>query len=136
MGLSFQRTSRGNLVANLLLYMPLGLCLLLSWPARWGRPTHVSDGVSGTVLSFAVEMLQVYAPSRVSSLTDVVYDAGGTLGRLRRRRARAEEAELEVVKFSCSRHVPRMAIGTCKYVRGAIKAEYTCNEFAPRTDAK
>ena len=80
MGLRFQRTSRGDLVANLLLYMPLGLCLLLSWPARWGRPTRVLWTVLlGTALSFAVEMLQVHAPSRVSSLTDVVLNAGGTL---------------------------------------------------------
>ena len=80
MGLRFQRTSRGDLVANFLLYMPLGLCLLLSLPARWGRPTRVLWTVLlGTALSLAVEMLQVYAPSRVSSLTDVVLNAGGTL---------------------------------------------------------
>lgn len=78
--LRFQRTSRGDLVANLLLYMPLGLCLLLSWPARWGRLTRLLWTVLlGTALSLAVEMLQVYAPSRVSSLTDVVLNAGGTL---------------------------------------------------------
>ena len=33
----------------------------------------------GTMLSCAVEMLQVHAPSRVSSLTDVVLNATGTL---------------------------------------------------------
>jgi VanZ family protein len=79
-GLRFQRTSRGDLVANLLLYMPLGLCLLLSWPERWGPLTRLLWTVLlGTALSLAVEMLQVHAPSRVSSLTDVVLNAGGTL---------------------------------------------------------
>src|SRR4051812_11620322 len=35
--LRFQKTSRGDLVANLLLYMPLGLCLMLGAPAGWSR---------------------------------------------------------------------------------------------------
>ncbi len=42
--------------------------------------------------------------------------------------------KLEVRCDVCAFMFPRMAIGSCKYVRGAIKAEYTCNEFAPRTD--
>ena len=79
-GLTFQRTSRGDLVANLLLYMPLGLCLLLSWPPRWGAVTRLFWTVMlGTMLSCAIEMLQVHAPSRVSSLTDVVLNASGAL---------------------------------------------------------
>jgi VanZ family protein len=80
-GLRFQPTSRGDLVANLLLYAPLGLCLLLSWPGRWGRLTRLFWTVFiGTVLSLGIEMLQVHAPTRVSSLTDVVLNAAGTLG--------------------------------------------------------
>jgi VanZ family protein len=79
-GLRFQRTSRADLVANLLLYIPLGLCLLLSWPPRWRALTRLLWTVMlGTMLSCAVEMLQVHAPSRVSSLTDVVLNATGTL---------------------------------------------------------
>jgi hypothetical protein len=27
---------------------------------------------------------------------------------------------------------PRTSTGTCKYVRGLIKASYTCKEFSPR----
>ena len=76
----FQRTSRGDLVANLLLYMPFGLCLVLAWPAHWRRLTALAATVMiGTLLSLAVELLQVYAPSRVSSLTDVIINAVGTL---------------------------------------------------------
>lgn len=79
-GLRFQRTSRGDLVANLLLYMPLGLCLVLAWPARWRRLTALLwTLLVGTALSMTVELLQVYATSRVSSLTDVVINAIGTL---------------------------------------------------------
>jgi VanZ family protein len=78
--LRFQPTSRGDLVANLLLYMPFGLCLVLAWPAHWRRLTAlVATVIVGTLLSVAVELLQVYAPSRVSSLTDVIINAIGTL---------------------------------------------------------
>ncbi len=78
--LSFQRTSRGDLVANLLLYMPFGLCLVLAWPAQWRRLTALAATlIVGTLLSLAVELLQVHASSRVSSLTDVIINAIGTL---------------------------------------------------------
>jgi VanZ family protein len=78
--LRFQRTSRGDLVANLLLYMPFGLCLVLAWPAQWRRFTALAATViAGTLLSLAVELLQAYAPARVSSLTDLIINAIGTL---------------------------------------------------------
>ncbi|HEX6244048.1 MAG TPA: VanZ family protein, partial [Polyangiales bacterium] len=78
-GLGFARTSRGDVVANLLLYAPLGLCLMLAWPARWTRfKGFVWAVVAGTLLSLFVELLQVHASSRVSSLTDLVLNAAGT----------------------------------------------------------
>ena len=43
--------------------------------------------------------------------------------------------KLDVRCDVCAFMFPRMAIGSCKYVRGAIRAEYTCNEFAPRDGA-
>ncbi len=76
--LSFQRTSRSDVVANLLLYLPLGLCLMLAWPAHWRRLTLFGWSVGwSTVLSILVEVLQIHAPSRVSSLTDVLLNAAG-----------------------------------------------------------
>ena len=36
----------------------------------------------------------------------------------------------------CEFMFPRTSLGTCKYVRGIIRAEYTCNEFAPRKRGK
>ena len=78
-GLDFARTSRGDVVANLLLYVPLGLCLMLAWPARWTRGRGFIWAVlMGTFLSLAVELLQVHASSRVSSLTDLALNAAGT----------------------------------------------------------
>jgi VanZ family protein len=60
--------------------MPFGLCLVLAWPAQWRRVTAlVATVIVGTLLSLAVELLQVYAPARVSSLTDVIINAVGTL---------------------------------------------------------
>jgi hypothetical protein len=37
---------------------------------------------------------------------------------------------------ACEFMFPRTSLGTCKYVRGLIRAEYTCNEFAPRKHGK
>ena len=78
-GLGFARTSRGDVVANLLLYIPLGMCLMLAWPQRWTRTRGFIWAVAlGTLLSLLVELLQVHASSRVSSLTDLVLNAAGT----------------------------------------------------------
>lgn len=38
----------------------------------------------------------------------------------------------EVRCDNCEFMFPRTSTGTCKYVRGLIKATYTCNEFSPR----
>jgi VanZ family protein len=80
LNLRFQRTSRGDLVANLLLYMPLGVCLALAWPARWSRfAATLWTVLAGTALSVAIEFAQFYSTTRVSSLTDVAINAIGTL---------------------------------------------------------
>ena len=36
----------------------------------------------------------------------------------------------------CEYMFPRLAVGCCKYVRGAIHASDTCNEFTPRRRTK
>lgn len=77
-GLRVARASRGDVVANLLLYVPLGLCLMLAWPARWTRlKGFVWAVLLGSLLSLCVELLQVHASSRVSSLTDLALNAAG-----------------------------------------------------------
>ena len=42
----------------------------------------------------------------------------------------------EVRCDACAFMFPRTPVGTCKYVRGLIRASDTCNEFAPRPGAK
>ena len=77
--LTFMPTTRGDIVANLLLYMPLGLCLMFAFTARRVRWPLAGTIVIGALLSLAVELTQVYLRSRVSSLTDVALNMIGTL---------------------------------------------------------
>jgi VanZ family protein len=78
--LEFKPTTRGDIVANLLLYMPLGLSLMFAWSRRQSRWHALARAVLvGTALALAVELAQVYLRSRVSSLTDVALNAIGTL---------------------------------------------------------
>lgn len=80
LGLHFRRTTRGDIVANLLLYFPLGLGLVPLLRERYGRVAGLTVAVAtGLWLSFAIEVLQAYAPSRVSSLTDLLLNGVSTL---------------------------------------------------------
>jgi VanZ family protein len=77
--LTFKPATRGDIVANLLLYMPLGFCLMFAArEPRW--PALSRTVLVGTALSLAVELTQVYLRFRVSSLSDVVLNFLGTLG--------------------------------------------------------
>ena len=38
----------------------------------------------------------------------------------------------EVSCLECKWMFPRLALGSCKYVRGVIQGSATCNEFEPR----
>src|SRR5215831_2676441 len=70
--------SRGDLVANVLLYIPFGLFLTLAFPTRIGAVARsVGATVAGLGVSTAIEMAQVYDVGRVPSLYDV---ATNTLG--------------------------------------------------------
>jgi hypothetical protein len=53
-------------------------------------------------------------------------------------KAAANYRRAENPKFSCHECMfmfPRLAVGGCRYVRGVIHAEDTCNEFKPRSSA-
>ncbi|MCK4622627.1 MAG: VanZ family protein [Desulfuromonadales bacterium] len=72
--------SGADLIINILAYMPLGLCLgwgLLRRFPLWGS-FFIAVGV-GASLSVSLEILQGFLPSRVSSLSDVFANGGGTL---------------------------------------------------------
>ena len=73
--------SRGDLITNLLAYAPLGYLLCKSLPRRagWGGLIIVATFL-GTLLSVGMESLQMFLPSRVSSLGDVILNGISTLG--------------------------------------------------------
>ena len=77
-----------DLVANVLGYMPLGFLIALSFLRR-GNPRFASAGNatavaiaagSAALLSFSMESLQSYLPSRVASNLDLALNAAGALG--------------------------------------------------------
>ena len=72
--------SRGDTLANLLLYMPLGLTVVLALGRhRSGyRALAVAAG-AGAFLSLAMELAQFYDASRFSALSDVYLNVTGTL---------------------------------------------------------
>ncbi|CAN7659740.1 VanZ family protein [Pseudoduganella sp. LjRoot289] len=71
---------RGDLVQNVLVYMPFGL-LLASWWAERHRywPGLLLAVAAGTLFSIAAEVAQEWLPARVSSAADVAMNLLGTL---------------------------------------------------------
>jgi len=72
--------SRGDLLANILLYMPLGLAIALALaPGRANFRALVMAGIGGAILSLAIELSQFFEASRVSVLSDFYLNVAGTL---------------------------------------------------------
>ena len=81
MGLGWPRWWTGfDLVSNLLGYLPLGFLLFVALvrSGRRGRDAALYALGAGTLLSFAMETLQNYLPTRVSSNVDLGLNALGT----------------------------------------------------------
>jgi VanZ family protein len=77
--LSWARAGRSDRISNVLLYLPLGFCLLLLLHARLRRmPALLLATLLGSALSLAIELTQVYVSVRVPSLTDLSLNALGT----------------------------------------------------------
>jgi VanZ family protein len=79
-GLSFARTTRSDVAANVLLYLPLGACLAWLFAARVGGPAAVALAtLAAAALSFSIEFAQLYETRRVASLSDLACNAAGAL---------------------------------------------------------
>jgi VanZ family protein len=83
--LTWARASRGDMLNNVLLYMPLGFCVALIVEPRFGRTAAMGAAlIAGVALSLSMELLQASVPPRVPSLTDLTLNAvgavAGTLG--------------------------------------------------------
>jgi VanZ family protein len=77
--LSFARTTRSDLAANVLLYLPLGASLAWLLATRLGGLLAViAATVIGALLSLTIEVAQLYETRRVASLTDVACNSIGT----------------------------------------------------------
>ncbi|NIO86638.1 MAG: hypothetical protein GTN53_39055 [Candidatus Aminicenantes bacterium] len=75
------RSTKKDVIINILGFIPLGFILL----AYLSRSTRLPASIlwllailSGTGLSLAIELIQVYLPMRISSLTDLICNSSGT----------------------------------------------------------
>lgn len=74
-----RRLSSADLIVNVLAYVPLGLSVVLAHASgRSASRVLLRATLVGFVLSFGVESLQVYLPSRVSALSDLLTNTLGT----------------------------------------------------------
>lgn len=77
--LGWARTTRGDLFANVLLYLPFGAALAWSLPRTMGPVARlVLVTLCGAALSISIELAQLFARMRVSSLSDVASNTGGS----------------------------------------------------------
>jgi len=77
--LSLARTTRSDLAANVLLYLPLGASLAWLLATRLGGLLAVVAATAiGALLSFSIELAQLFETRRVASLTDVLCNTIGT----------------------------------------------------------
>jgi len=77
--LSFARTTRSDLAANVLLYLPLGASLAWLLATRLGGLLAVvAATLAGALLSLTIELAQLYETRRVASLTDFACNAIGS----------------------------------------------------------
>jgi VanZ family protein len=78
--MTWARAGRSDMLNNVLLYVPLGFCLVLVLEPRLGRLWAVPLGAAGGVLlSLALEVTQASISPRVPSLTDFSLNAAGAL---------------------------------------------------------
>jgi len=70
--------SRGDIVTNLLIYMPFSAALLLSLSGR-SRWTHVMEAtLAGSLLSLTMELSQLFTAHRVTSIYDWLLNTAGS----------------------------------------------------------
>ncbi len=81
-------TSRGDILGNVVLFVPLGLLARLAWPRQGWFTLLLWSGV----LALSVQLAQLFLPSRDASLQDVLWNlfgvvlgaaSAGLVGRLR-----------------------------------------------------
>ena len=78
--LSWARAGRGEMLNNVLLYLPFGFCFVLLVEPRFGRTAGlIAATLAGALLSLYMELLQASVAVRVSSYKDLTLNAVGAL---------------------------------------------------------
>ncbi len=76
--LSFAGTTRSDIAANVLLYLPLGACLAWLFAAQFGSLFAVITAtLAAAALSSAIEFAQLYETRRVATLADLACNTAG-----------------------------------------------------------
>jgi VanZ family protein len=81
-GYQLNLSSVQDIVTNILGFIPFGFffsALLLKITPMRKLPAYLIIVILGTGLSFAIELIQAYLPTRDSSMTDVVMNSAGTI---------------------------------------------------------
>jgi VanZ family protein len=121
------RPARGDFLANILLYMPLGLFGTLSFPQRvgfWRRLPVVVAG--GALLSLTMELTQYYDVGRDTDLTDLYANTFGTLIAAPLAMLFSDRVSLPLLSEIMARPVPTLMI--------AAWAGYRFYPFVPTID--
>lgn len=75
-----QYLTAADVILNVLAYLPLGLLLALVLMPRMRRwQAALAASLAGTVLSFAIEMIQVHLPRRIPSNVDLLCNGVGAI---------------------------------------------------------
>ncbi len=78
--LTWAPTTRSDIAANVLLYLPFGACLGWMLAARLGGAVAIAlASVAGLLLATCIEMAQVFETRRVASLADLAYNGAGAV---------------------------------------------------------
>lgn len=72
-------TSVGDVVGNVVLFVPMGLLAEAAWPAaarhRWGRSGLI--WLACVLFAFALQVLQFWVPERSAAISDVIWNGVG-----------------------------------------------------------
>src|SRR5579872_843101 len=119
-------SDRGDLLSNVLLYLPLGFFGYLALGrSKWSA---VAVTLAGAALSFAIEMTQSCDYGRVPSLSDILANSAGTLAGSAAAIAWRGEASFAALALACwigSRLLPYLPSTHIEKLRTAIRALFS-----------
>lgn len=122
--LSFSRTTRSDIAANVLLYLPLGACLTWLFAAQLGGLlAAILATLVGAGLSFGIEYAQLYETRRVASLSDLLYNTIGAFA--------GAWIALAIAATHRRMHASRLAGFLRHPIASALLFSWVCYRLAP-----